>query len=566
LDYSLDRQKEKDMFNRRIPFILSVLLTLSILITSCGPAATATPIEVTRIVAGTPVVELVTPTPEPKGGDTLSFAISLDPETLDSSMTISETADWVISEFFLESLVYFDMDGTLKGQLAESWDISPDNLQITFHLRQGVKFHDGTDFNADAVKFNFDRAMDPANASPTLPYIPTLKQVDVINPNTVKFTFSEPDAAFWANMTSFPYFWINSPTAVKAAGADYGRHPVGTGPFMFESWIPGSQITMVRYPDYQQWRDDAINQGPALADKVVLYVIPEAGTVRAALQTGEILSALVPADILPNFVGDPNFSVSINKKSQAIQFLEFNNNKPPFDDVNFRKAISYAIDRATIVKTSRGGYAWPMLGLLPAGLPTYDATIGETYGLAYDPAKAKELLAQLGWVAGSDGILVKDGMKASWLIKSYSGYNYVTRSLEVIQQNLRDVGIEAKIELSDWSAFYPSLLDDSLEMDMMNWSEYDAGSLMKALWRSPGYRGHLPENPALDKLLDDMQTTLDPVKRNEISRQVQQMLLENMIAVPIQSNWAISVIRSNVQDYHLDFWGYPVMTDIWLSK
>jgi peptide/nickel transport system substrate-binding protein len=351
------------MFKHRLMFLVSVLIVLSILITSCGAAPTGAP--------STPEVQtliqtvVVAPTALPKGGDTLSFALSLDPETLDSAKTISETADWVISEFLLESLVYFDKDGTLKGQLAESWDVSSDNTQITFHLRHGVKFQDGTDFNADAVKFNFDRAMDPATASPTLAYIPTLKQVDVVDPYTVKLTFSKPDASFWVNMTSYPYFWMNSPTAVKAEGDQYGRHPVGTGPFMFESWIPGSQITLVRYPGYQQWRDDAINKGPALADKIVLYVIPEAGTVQAALQTGEILSSNLTADALPNFVSDPNFKITINKQAQSLQFLEFNNNKAPFDDVNFRKAISYAIDRHSIVVNSRGGYAFEMLGMLP---------------------------------------------------------------------------------------------------------------------------------------------------------------------------------------------------------
>ncbi len=560
------------MITRRMFLIISLLLLVSIILASCAPTSNAPEnqvkeIEVTRIVAGTPVIEtvLVTPTAQPKGGDTLSFALGMDPETLDSCMTISETADWVLSEFLLEGLVYYDLDGTLKGQLAESWEISPDNLEITFHLRKGIKFHDGTDFNADAVKFTFDRAMDPANASPTLPYIPTLKQVDVVDPYTVKFIFSQPDASFWANMTSYPYFFINSPTAVKAAGNDYGRHPVGTGPFMFESWIPGSQITLVKYPDYQQWRNDAINKGPALADKVILTVIPEAGTIRAALKNGEILSAQLSADVLPDFIGDPNFEISINKKAQSLQFLEFNNEKPPFDDVNFRKAISYAIDRNSIVKNSRGGYAFTMLGMLPPGIPTYDATVAEKYGLDYDPEKAKEILASLGWTAGSDGILVKDGKKASWVIKSYSGYAYVNRSLEVIQQNLKDIGIETSIELSDWSAFYPSLLDDSLDMDMMRWSEYDAG-MLKALWRSPGYRGHMPENPELDKALDELQTTMDPAKRIEISKLAQQLLIENMVVVPIQSNWINTVIRSNVKDYHLDFWGYPLMSDIWLSK
>jgi peptide/nickel transport system substrate-binding protein len=565
------------MYNRRIAVILSALFVLSILITSCASPATsttapATPqvqvkeVEVTRLVEGTPVIEkiLVTPTPEPIGGDTLTFAIALDPETLDNTKTTSDTPASILAEFLLEGLIYYDQDGVIKGQLAESWEVSPDQSQITFHLRQGVKFHDGTDFNADAVKFQFDRIMDPATASPALAYIPTLKQVDVVDPYTVKFTFTEPDAGFWVILT-YAYFEFNSPTAVQAAGDQYGRHPVGTGPFMFEDWIPGSQIALVKYPGYQQWRDDTINKGPALADKVVLTVISEAGTARAALKNGEILMSTLSADILPDFVSDPDFKITINKQSTAINFLDFNNKKPPFDDVNFRKAISYAIDRNAVVTNSRGGYAWEMLGLLAPGIPSYDASIPEQYGLAYDPDKAKELLAQSGWQAGSDGILVKDGKKASFVIKSYSGFTYVTRALEVIQQNLKDIGIETKIELSDWSAFFPSLLNDDLDMDLMNWNWNDAG-VMNVLWRSPGYRGHMPDDPELDKMLDDLQTTMDPVKRAEISKQVQQMLLEKMVAVPVQSNWTIYALRSNVQDYHLDFFGMPLMGDIWLSK
>ena len=206
-----------------------------------------------------------------------------------------------------------------------------------------------------------------------------------------------------------------------------------------------------------------------------------------------------------------------------------------------------------------------MLGLLAPGLPTYDASIGDTYGTPYDPEKAKQMLADLGWVAGTDGILEKDGVKASWVIKSYSGYAYVNRSLEVIQQNLKDIGIETKIELSDWSAFYPSLLEDSLDMDMMRWSWSDPG-VLTVLWRAPGYRGHMAEDPELDSLLDKLMTTMDPNQRAEISKQAQQMLLEKMIAIPLQSNWLINAVRSNVMGYHLDYFGMPLVVDMYLSE
>ena len=296
---------------KRMKLLWSLGALLPMLLSAC--AAPATPlaatqipaqIEVTRIVQvqGTPQVVTqvvtqqvtqqveVTPTPPPKGGDTLTFRLALDPESLDNAQTTSGDAESVFATFIVERLVYVDEDGKTHPWLAKSWDISPDNLQVTFHLQQGVKFTDGTDFNADAVKFQFDRIMDKATASPALAYIPTLKSVDVVDNSTVKFTFDKPDAGFWTVIT-YGYFGFNSPTAVKAGGDQYGRHPVGSGPYMLDNWTPGSQIVLVRNPNYKQLRDDAINKGAPLADKVILKVIAEEGTAQAALQTGEILVA-----------------------------------------------------------------------------------------------------------------------------------------------------------------------------------------------------------------------------------------------------------------------------------
>ncbi len=277
------------MEHKRIAVLLSVLFVLSLVVSGCAPAATP--------AAGNPptavvkeVIKEVTPTPVPHGGDTLNLRISEDPETLYNVKTISLTADGVMGSYLLDRLIYFDRDGKPQGWLAESWTISPDQKELTFKLRQGIKFTDGTDFNADAVKFQFDSILDPANASPVLPYVGPLKSVTVVDPYTVKFDFDKPYAPFFVNM-SYSYGGINSPTAVKKWGAEYGRHPVGTGPYMLEDWIPGSQITLVKNPDYKQVRTDAVNKGAPLADKIVLTVIPEEGTAQAALQTGEIIEA-----------------------------------------------------------------------------------------------------------------------------------------------------------------------------------------------------------------------------------------------------------------------------------
>lgn len=551
----------------------SILLALSIILSACAaPAATEVApqlIEVTRVVEvqGTPQIirEVITPTPIPKGGDTLHFRIEEDPETLYNVQTISLTADGVMGNYLLDRLVYFDAEGSPQGNLAESWEVSDDQREVTFKLRQGVKFHDGTDFNAEAVKFHFDSIMDPANASPVLPYIGSLKEVILVDEYTAQFVFEEPYAPFFINM-SYSYGGINSPTAVKQWGAEYGRHPVGTGPYMLDQWIPGSQITLVRYPDYQQFRTDAINRGAPLAEKIILTVIPEAGTAQAALETGEILVSALSADNVARFIGDPAYNVVVDKAATNLTFLEFNYAKPPFDDPLFRRAIGHSIDREAAVRAAWNGYASVALSPLAVGIPGHDPNVGEENGTPYDPDKAREIFTELGWVdSDGDGWLDKDGQPAQFLIRSYAGFVTISRALEVIQANLKSIGIDAQLETSDWGAFYPSLLGEDWDMDLMRWTWGDP-VVLSDLFRSPGHRDKLTSNPQIDDILDRCDTTMDPVARSECAGEAQKALLEETIAVPILTNWAMFVTRGEVRDYTLDFSGYLIPGDVWLEK
>jgi len=214
------------------------------LITSCGPAATAMPIEVTALLQehlwlkwSPPLLSLKAAIPF-----LLLYHWILKPWITQSPPPKPWQAFW--NNSFWRAGLFRSIRNSPRP-VAESWEVSTDQRKSPFTCAR-CQFHDGTDFNADAVKFQFDRIMDPATASPALAYIPNLTNVDVVDPYTVKFTFSKPEADFWIILT-YAYFGFNSPTAVKAAGDQYGRHPVGTGPFMFDSWIPGSQITLVRY-------------------------------------------------------------------------------------------------------------------------------------------------------------------------------------------------------------------------------------------------------------------------------------------------------------------------------
>jgi peptide/nickel transport system substrate-binding protein len=510
------------------------------------------------------VESVVTATPEPRGGDVLGFRLGEDPETLDNVMTISLTASDAM-HYIHDRLWYIGPEGVVEGQLAESWEVSEDQKTLTVKVREGVKFHDGTDFNAEAVKFHFDRILDEANASPVLPWIGSLQEVNVTDEYTVEFVFEEPYAPFFLNM-SYSYGGINSPTAVEQWGEEYGRHPVGVGPYMFEEWLPGSQITLVRNPDYKQFRADAVNQGPPLAEKIILYVIPEDSVAQAALETGEINQSPLSSDAVARFLGDDAFNVNVNKNATNLTFLEFNYQRPPFDDPAFRRALGYAIDNEAIVAAARDGYADAAYSPLAQGIPGHDPEVAAEYGMKYDPEKALQMLADLGWTdSDGDGLLDKDGQPAKFLIRSYAGFNHIIKTLEVIQANFADIGIEAELETADWGAFYPSLLEDDWDMDLMRWT-WDDPVVLTDLFRSPGHREKLPEDPELDEILDRCDRTMDPELRAECVSDAQRVLLDKAIAVPNITNWAMFVTTGNVQDYTLGFNGELIPGDVWLEK
>lgn len=558
----------------KLSVVFAGLILIGLLAASCAPQSQATPAPITIIETvvvekeGETIIEerevVVTATPAPKGGDTLVFRLDEDPETLNHVLTNSLTANGVITQYFCERLVYYDAEGNPQPWLSESWEVSEDQTEITFHLRQGVKFHDGTDLNAQAVKYNIDLILDPAVASPKLSYLGSLETVDVVDDYAVKFTFAEPYAPFFINMAGATGC-IASPAAMEEWGEEYGRHPVGTGPYKLEQWIPGSQITFSRYDGYQQFRSDVVNTGAPLAEKVVLLVIPEEGTVQAALETGEILVGNLAADIVARFVGDPNFNVVIDKNVANVVFLEFNFKKAPFSDPKVREAISYAIDRQAAVNAAWNGYAEIAYSPLPLGDPGFDPAISAQYGTPYDPEKAKALFAEAGFTQNANGVMLDpSGKPVSWKVTSYAGFTHINRTLEVVQANLKDLGIEVTLETAEWGAFYPTLLEDAWDMDLMRWTDRDP-SILNGIYRSPGHREKTPEG-AYDAILDRCNTTMDPTERNECVKEAQIALMQNFMSIPILSNWTMYAVQNYVRDYTIDYLGYLLPGDVWLDK
>lgn len=496
----------------------------------------------------------------PAAAQTLRFRLPADPETLYNVQSISNIVDGVVGTYLTERLVYLDDAGTPQPWLAESWSVAADQKSVTFQLRRGVKFHDGTDFDADAVKFHFDSILDARNASPVRPSLGPMEGVDVLGPHSVRLRFAKPFGSLFNNL-SLGFMGFNSPTAVKKLGRGYGRKPVGTGPFLLARWTPGKEIRLERYAGYRQWRRDARNPGPAHAEAVVLRVVREDTVAAEALEAGELTSAALVPDAVARFERNPRFKVQKDANVRVLAFLEANQRRPPFDDVAFRRAVSQAIDRQAIVRGAFGGYATAMTVPLAPGIPGHDKALAAQAELGFAPDKARAALRQAGWTPGADGVLQRQGQAARIVLRGVSGSDSIDRALAIVQSNLKAVGIEARIETSDWGAFYPGLLKHDWDLAMMGWTWPD-GSVMGTLWRSPGHRDHLKPYPALDDTLERCSTTVEPAARNRCLARAQKLIVEQVTTIPAFSRWTLEAVQAEVQDWHLDGNGYLLPGDV----
>jgi peptide/nickel transport system substrate-binding protein len=490
----------------------------------------------------------------------LRYRLIEDPESLYSGQSVSLTVNTCLN-FLHDRLVYIDTDGKPQPWLAESWSFSEDSRKIAFKLRPGTKFHDGTDLDATAVKLHFDNIIDPKMASPVRGQMAALENCEVLDPLSFRLSFSRPFAAAMILLAS-PTYGFNSPTAVQKSGRQYGRRPVGTGPYMFKSWSAGSEVVLVRNPHYRQLRPDAVNKGAPYADQITLTVLPEEGVAFSALQTGELSAAELQTDTVDRLRRDQRFAVVIDDKAKNIVFMEFSY-RPPFDDRALRDAVSHAIDRAAILRAAYSDYGTINLSPLSSGIPGYDAAVAQRYGTPYDPEKAKSLLDAAGWSIGAGGLRAKDGKPAKFAIRSYA--NPATdRALAVIQSNLAVIGIEISVSTADWGTFYPSLLREGWDMVLNRWT-YPDPLVLTNLFRPPGHRRNLPADAELTRILTAVDSTLDPAERQKVVSEAQQAILERRLMLPILTSQQVTITQTGLQNYKFDYLNQILHGDVRMS-
>ena len=476
---------------------------------------------------------------------TLRFAVTTDPETLDPQMTSNGSA-WEVFNRIYSSLVYQDIDLTYKGLLAESWETSADNLEITFKLKEGITFHDGSAVDAEAVKFTYERLATEGAKNPNHEMAKTIT-VTAVDPLTVTFTFETPSAIFF-HAISDGYGGILSPAAVEAGGEDYGRAPVGTNSYKLSDWQTGTTVTLAAFEEFKAVEGYFTNTGPAKIAEIQYKVIPEEFAQTASLETGEVDAVQLSATDLPRFENDDRFEI-FPSSGTGVMYLGMVRVRPLMEDPLVRKAVAHAINRQEIVDTLfSGGLAQATATPLPPSVPGYNEEL-EALAPAFDIEAGKALLEEAGWIEGEDGIREKDGEKLAPLLYTTTATD-MGQLATLIQAQLRLIGVDAKINQLEVAAlldFTPKGEHDMLLLSY-GWGDPNALYLFLSTDRLPTSNRTHYSNPALDELLVKGQQELDWDARMQVYYDAQTILLEDLPWVPLFMPISKTAIAKNVKD------------------
>jgi len=450
--------------------------------------------------------------------------------------------------------------------LAKSWEISGDGLSYTFQLRNDVKFHDGTRFDAAAVKYNLDRIKEPKNAFYALSDIGAYESTKVIDDFTVQVQFSRPYAAFLANLSK-PSLGIVSPAAAEKYGEEFPLHPVGTGPFKFKSMTPGTEIALERNPDYHWGATGAGHEGPAWLERLTFKNVPEEATRVAVLENGQAGAVdLIPPQNLVQLRASSKFHLVEHELLNHNYSLYLNMLRAPWQDARVREAFKLSLDIDTAVKTIYLGTAARAWAPLSPSILGYDKSLENSW--KPDRAAAIRTLEELGWKLGSDGIRVKDGKRLTISFLDTQGNREKRLDLiTVFRRQLHDTGFELRVDnvpagsyLEKASSGNFDLLAGSLfapDPDVLRRIYAPDKASLLAVFKGV--------DPELNRLLVAGSEALQPDERVKLYAQAQRLISDKTYSIPAYVLVYSVAAANNVQGIVIDTHGFPVFNDTWLQ-
>jgi peptide/nickel transport system substrate-binding protein len=453
--------------------------------------------------------------------DTLIIAVESDPATFDL-LYAESMLEGQIGNNIYDNLLFIDDDGNIHPYLAEKYEISPDGLEYTFHLKKGVKFHNGDEMKASDVAFT----MEYGKKTPYMSVVcSNINKIDVIDDYTVKLTLASTMASFLSEVAG-DQFPIYSEKAVKAVET-YGANPVGTGAYKFVSRKPGEEVRFEAFADHFQ--------GAAPIKNLIYRIIPDSFSAGVALETGDVDFIWVTnASVAATLKDNKNITVR-SEPTNRIQFIRMNTEKEPFKDAKLRRAVNYALNRDVIVETVYEGYGAPQDSL---AIPWMAGFAEPAVRYSYDPEKAAALAKEAGV------------SKESPIVVELNCAGPTQRDAEVIQENLAEIGINAKINLLEPNTIWTYDDDGNFQISVggyymvfkdMNIMTHFYDSVNIGSGNAARYN-----NPKTDKLLLDGRHEVDPQKRTEIYKQFIDIVQEDAPYAAYANRYVIRAYKADL--------------------
>lgn len=457
------------------------------------------------------------------------------------AMLANDSASFDIAGLTYNGLVKYDKDLNLVGDLADSWDISEDNLTITFHLRKGVKWQDGVQFTAEDVLFGFKTIIDPNTPTAYAGDFQAVEKAEALDPYTFRVKYKQPFApglSSWGPLVVLPRHLLEGQDITRSP---LTRQPVGNGPYKLKEWKTGEKIVLVSNHEYFE--------GRPYIDGIIYRIIPDTATMFLELLAGNIdFMGLTPFQYLRQ-TDTPAFKNTYQKYkylSFTYTYLGYNLLYPKFKDKRVRQAISFAINREEVIEGVLFGLGMVATGPYKPGTWQYNPGM-KPY--SYDPAKAKALLAEAGWQdRDGDGVLEKEGEKFEFTIITNQGNNERRKTAEIVQQRLAQVGIKVKIRVLEWATFINEYIDKkNFEATVLGWTIgqdpdlFDVWHSSKTGYKELNFVSY--KNEELDRLIMEGRHTFDQEKRRQAYFRIQEILAEEQPYAFLYVPYALPVVH-----------------------
>lgn len=463
----------------------------------------------------------------------VTLTIGLDQEAVGLDPTkVTAFSSFRRIDLLYNKLVTYDADLRIVGDLAESWD-NPDSRTYVFHLRKGVRFHDGQEMTSEDVVFTLERILDPKTASPGRSYLDVVDSVTAVDRWTVRLHLRHQLASIFSGLASGNASIVEKAAVLRSASGDLQKAEAGTGPFMLAEWVPDNVMRLVRNPAY-------FKRGLPKVDEVVFRIIPEQASLLAAVRTRSVDTATISdGSVAKQAQADKALTV-LQAPTLNLRIFSFNTTRPPFTDARVRDAIAFAIDRDAIVKAAEFGLG-EVSGPVPAPARNWALPVGEFPEYQPNPAQARKALQD----AGAGG--------AAFKIVASPSYEGGLAVAQVIQSQLRAIGLAPTIENIEWGTY----INRWVKRDFDTMVELRGGDpdpdrfLYRTFYSTGAVNNFLFKDAAVDRLLERGRVILDPSARRPIYRDLQKALVQKAPAVFLYTPLQTQVLQPYVKGFRL---------------